>query len=82
MTLQNDLIKQIAKHKANSKDSDYNMQDERAMLQYFKCALADHQKNGTTHFWQTEFVNVDTAVRDTIAMHLQYIDAWAGDDSN
>ena len=77
MTLQNDLIKQVAKHKANSKDSDYNMQDERAMLQYFKCALAD-----TTHFWQTEFVNVDTAVRDTIAMHLQNMDAWAGWASN
>ena len=82
MTLQNELIEQIAEHTANLKDDDFNREDERAMQQYFQCALAEHQKNNTTHFWQSEFVNVDTAVRDTIAMHLQNMDAWAGWASN
>ena len=56
-----------------------NIQDALDMLDYWKSALADHQKNGTTHWWQSEFVSVDTAVRDDIAQELRDMGAWKGD---
>jgi hypothetical protein len=58
---------------------DIDIKDLRDVLQFFQEALADHQENGTTHWWQSEFVSVDTAVSDDIASLLSEIDAWKGD---
>ena len=51
------------------------------MLIFFKSVLADHQKNGTTHWWQSfgHGDHLDTAIRDDIAGHLSHIGAWKGD---
>ena len=43
-----------------------NIHDLEDKLEHFEGALADHQKNGTTHWWQSEFVSTDTPVRDEI----------------
>ena len=43
-----------------------NINDLEDKLEHFEGALADHQKNGTTHWWQSEFVSTDTPVRDEI----------------
>ena len=63
--------------------TDQNIQDIEDMLIFFKSVLADHQKNGTTHWWQswTESMgqHLDTAVRDDIATELSLIGAWKGD---
>lgn len=56
-----------------------NVVDEEHKLEFFQSALEDHQKNGTTHWWQGEFVSTDTAVRDEIAGELQDMGAWKGD---
>ena len=56
-----------------------NIQDEEDKLEFFQQALGQHEQRGETHWWQSEFVSVDTAVRDEIAMHLQNMNAWRGD---
>ncbi|MDA9225470.1 hypothetical protein N9O93_02150, partial [bacterium] len=53
--------------------------DKQDKIEFFKSALEDHQKNGTTHWWQSAFNNMDTAVRDEIAQELRDMDAWQGD---
>ena len=56
-----------------------NLQDEEDKLAHFEMALQDHQKNGTTHWWQSEFVSTDTLVRDEIAQEMKEMGAWRGD---
>ena len=56
-----------------------NIHDLEDKLEHFEGALADHQKNGTTHWWQSEFVSTDTLVRDEIAQEMQEMGAWRGD---
>lgn len=65
----------------NEGASDGNIQDMEDMLIFFKSVLADHQKNGTTHWWQSfgHGDHLDTAIRDDIAGHLSHIGAWKGD---
>lgn len=58
---------------------DVNIQDEEDKLEFFKSALGYHQHEGETHWWQSQFVNVDTAVQDEIATQLRQIGAWKGD---
>ena len=58
---------------------DTNVQDEKDKLEHFEKALADYQENGTTHWWQSAFVDVDTDVRDDIAQELRDMGAWRGD---
>ena len=61
--------------------TDGNIKDMEDMLNFFKSVLADHQKNGTTHWWQSfnHGDRIDTAIRDDIAWHLSNIGAWKGD---
>ena len=61
--------------------TDGNIKDMEDMLIFFKSVLADHQKNGTTHWWQSfgHGDHLDTAIRDDIAGHLSHIGAWKGD---
>ena len=56
-----------------------NINDLEDKLEHFEGALADHQKNGTTHWWQSEFVSTDTLVRDEIAQEMSEMGAWKGD---
>ena len=56
-----------------------NINDLEDKLEHFEGALADHQKNGTTHWWQSEFVSTDTLVRDEIAQEMSEMGAWRGD---
>jgi hypothetical protein len=59
---------------------DVNLEDTEDKLEAFKEALHDHQNHGTTHWWQSEIGGeLDTAVRDEIAMYLKEIGAWKGD---
>ena len=53
--------------------------DQQSKLEYFQSALADHLENGTTHWWQSTFNDMDTAVRDDIAQDLRDMGAWKGD---
>lgn len=61
--------------------TDGNIKDMEDMLIFFKAVLADHQKNGTTHWWQSfnHGDYLDTAIRDDIAGHLSHMGAWKGD---
>jgi len=61
--------------------TDTNIQDMEDILIFFKSVLADHQKNGTTHWWQSfnHGDHLDTAVRDHIAWQLSNMGAWKGD---
>ena len=61
--------------------TDGNIKDMEDMLIFFKAVLADHQKNGTTHWWQSfdHGDHLDTAIRDDIAGHLSRMGAWKGD---
>ncbi len=65
----------------NEGASDGNIQDIEDMLTVFKEILADHEGNGTTHWWQSfgHGDHLDTAVRDDIASELMHIGAWKGD---
>ena len=56
-----------------------NINDLEDKLEHFEGALKDHQENGTTHWWQSEFVNPDTIVRDEIAQEMSEMGAWKGD---
>lgn len=61
--------------------TDGNIKDMEDMLIFFKSVLADHQENGTTHWWQSfnHGDHLDTAIRDDIASHLSRMGAWKGD---
>ncbi len=61
--------------------TDGNIKDMEDMLIFFKSILADHEENGTTHWWQSFGHGdlLDTAIRDDIAGHLSHMGAWKGD---